>query len=456
MRWKRPAPKEKTRKTQLDNLQEDSWQLELIVSGVVIFLLLGAYDLIGEFSVSMMLLGLGESPVTSLSDNLLGFGMLSYLLLVGMFLLHLCVRGMWIGAIGLRSVSGGFDFDELTYRPKFVRFLRRRLGTYDDYIDRLERNASITFSLAFVLFFAVFSIGLFLSAVAGGIYLLLGAQESMTTGKDGFSLVQGVTVGAVLIWSLGMILVGLLYFIDFVTFGWLKKRPWFHKVYYPFYRFLGWVTLARLYRPLYYNIIDSRFGRRLVRVYLLLALLLVVGTTFNLTPFPHFSYAHSGPNVVSAGSYVDQIDPEDRPRALARRPSLGSRFAREDYLEVFAPNYTERHKDALAHRYPELKPLMPSSLSFLGRRIDWPENEERADSTLAALSSIHRLYLNDSLLTDVTWKFYDHPRREQPGLLYDLPVYDLPRGQYVLRVEDQDVRGDSLYWRTWTSLPFVR
>lgn len=79
------------------------------------------------------------------------------------------------------------------------------------------------------------------------------------------------------------------------------------------------------------------------------------------------------------------------------------------------------------------------------------------DSLLLAQQAMHRVYLNDSLLTDVPWRFYEHPLREQQGLLYDLPVYDLPRGRYILRFERYRLNdADSLYWKTWAEVSFLR
>lgn len=69
---------------------------------------------------------------------------------------------------------------------------------------------------------------------------------------------------------------------------------------------------------------------------------------------------------------------------------------------------------------------------------------------------LYRLSLNDSLLTNVPWRFYEHPKREQPGLLFDLPTYDLPRGEYWLKIEDQGVKNDSLIWRQWALIQFMR
>lgn len=461
--------KTERRSNLLDRLQEESWQLELIVSGVVIFLLLGAYDTVESLTRELGILDMGNSMLSTLSMFLVGCFLFSYLLLVTMFLLHLVLRGMWIGAIGLRSVSGDFNFEALNYRPKFQNFLHHRLGTFDAYIERLEKNASIAFSLAFLLFFAILSFGLFFGAITLGFILITGAEGDYTAlaNSRGATLTR-ITFIAIAVWVIVMLLAGLLYLLDFLTLGWLKKRSWFHKVYYPIYRFLGWVTLAHLYRPFYYNIIDDPFGKRLVRIYLLLAFLAVFSTSFTFTPFPHFSYSLRQPGVINAGSYIDIDEDLARSQNNYRHPSLGSRFAKEDYLEVFVPNHSSRHRNILRHRFPALRPLTPSTLNFMDFSDYQNVSDEQVDSTLQALSAIHRVYLDDSLIRDVNWKFYKHPVREQPGLLYDLPVYNLPRGEHLLRIEDQNLtrrkrrdkknqqHRDSTYWQEWITISFMR
>lgn len=453
----------------MNRLQEESWQLELIVSGVVIFLLLGAYDSVQSLTRDLGILDMGSSQISTISMFLLGGFLFSYLLLVSMFLLHLVMRGMWIGAIGLRSVSGGFNFQNLNYRPKFKGFLQHRLGTFDAYIERLEKNASIAFSLAFLLFFAVLSFGLFFGAIVLGFTLITGAESdySVLASTRGPTLTR-ITFILVAIWVITMLLAGLLYLLDFLTLGWLKKRSWFHKVYYPIYRFLGWITLARLYRPFYYNIIDDPFGKRLMRIYLFLAFLGIFSTSISFTPFPNFSYALRKPGVINAGSYINIDESLAKSQNNYRHPSLGSRFAKEDYLEVFVPNHSSRHRKILRHQFPQLRPLTPSTINLMDFTDSEGLRKEQIDSTLEALSAIHRVYLNDSLIPDVKWKFYKHPVREQPGLLYDLPVYNLLRGEYQLRIEDQGITRqkrrdeetkeyqDSTYWREWITISFMR
>lgn len=438
----------------LDRLQEESWQLELIISGVIIFLLLGLYEPLERANGWTLKLTLGDNPFFVVGNTLLGFLRFSHVLLIAMFLLHLGVRGLWIGAIGLRSVSGGFELYRLGYQDRFREFLIKRLGRFDNYIDRLERNASITFSLAFLLFSAVLSVGTFFVVLFVIVMVFTGADGYLgydATQSENFERVILVVMAVVI---LTFTLTGLLYFIDFFTFGWFKKRPWFGKIYYPLYRFFSWVTLARLYRPLYYNIADNRFGRRLMRVYLLVAFLVMMVSAFSVTPFPNFYYAARSPEVVHAGQYLDEDRFEDPASMNFIYPSLGSLRAKEDYLEVFLPSSRRQERRVIAHRYPDLLPLQSSSFQF-GTAIK-VQTDTNAAATLAALSSIYRLYLDDSLLTDVSWRFHDHPVREQPGLIYYLPVYDLERGEHFLRVENQRVKDDSLYWREVSDMLFLR
>ena len=441
----------------LDRLQEDSWQLELIVSGVVIFLLLGAQEPLMGWMHKMMIYNRGDSLIINVLYGLVGFVLISYWALVTVFLIHLSVRGMWIGAIGLRSVSGDFDFDALNYQPKFRRFLTKRLGSFDDYIHRLDRNASITFSLAFLLFFAILSIGLFFVSMAGIVTITTSSSSfSALIAFDGIPLLKKVIAILVLIYFVLFLFSGLLYLVDFLSFGWFKKRSFFHKLYYPAYRYLSWVTLARLYRPFYYNIIDHRFGRRLIRVYLLAAFVGFWGLTITFRPFPYFNYTNDQDHSVYLPNYVDQYDRDRGETYMTNRPSIGSRFAREDYLEVFLPHVSRKHRRAFRKLFPDLQPLTPSSWYFNVDQDNTDHPQARIDSTLMALDAIHRVYLNDSLLTDIPWKFYEHPVREQPGLLFDLPVYDLPRGEHTLRIEEYVLyRGDML-WRPWARISFMR
>jgi len=135
-----PTPEEKKNnlKRWLDTIQQDSWQLELIISGVVIFLLLGAYAPLKSMDERLALDVLTGSSVLMVIAG--GFFILqvAYFSLLITFFLHLLLRGFWIGVVGLRSVSGDFDHSVLDYQPVYLNWLKKKSGSFDDYFERLE------------------------------------------------------------------------------------------------------------------------------------------------------------------------------------------------------------------------------------------------------------------------------------------------------------------------------
>ena len=103
----------------LEKLQEDSWQLELLISGFAIFGLFYALEPVGN--ANMEAIKNGESIFVLLLQLLLTF----LFILIFNLMLHIILRGLWIGALGLRYVSGDIDFDELNYSNKFTKYLKR-------------------------------------------------------------------------------------------------------------------------------------------------------------------------------------------------------------------------------------------------------------------------------------------------------------------------------------------
>jgi len=119
----------------------------------VIFALLESLAIIPTFYESELLRPKSNSAGI-LSDIL---RIATYMLHAGVFIflinliIHILIRSLWIGAIGLRYVSGDIDYDHLNYSSRFLDYYKGKIGSFDRYIQQLENFASILFSFTFLL-----------------------------------------------------------------------------------------------------------------------------------------------------------------------------------------------------------------------------------------------------------------------------------------------------------------
>ncbi|MFT6810745.1 MAG: hypothetical protein ACJA01_003990 [Saprospiraceae bacterium] len=105
----------------LEQLQQESWQLELLISGLALF---GIWESRGSLQKLEYYF-----DVNVISEYSAYVGILMLVLWSGWaiflinLLIHIIVRGLWIGAIGLRYVSGDIDFDTFNYSDIFIKYL---------------------------------------------------------------------------------------------------------------------------------------------------------------------------------------------------------------------------------------------------------------------------------------------------------------------------------------------
>ena len=231
----------------LDKLQQESWQLELIISGFAIFGMFTAFEPILDG------LKTAENAEQSYKIVLWLVALISCSVLAFNLVLHVILRGLWIGALGLRYVSGDIDYEKLNYSEKFTNYLKRKVGSFDKYIATLENYCSVLFAVSFLLVFyllSFFAVNFVISSIKfifDDIHFLSEQVRSIIATFIGSFFIVGM----------------LLTFIDFVSQGILKKKQWVSKIYFPFYWVFSILTFSFLYRPLVYNFLDNKFGKRL-------------------------------------------------------------------------------------------------------------------------------------------------------------------------------------------------
>lgn len=440
-------PKSAGLKNWLDNLQQESWQLELLISGFTLFLLIGGWEPVKDLEYDLTIFR-GTTETASTLNMLYYVMRTAYLSLLACLLIHVVLRGVWIAAIGLRSVSGEIDYDQLHYQPRYVDRLRRRLGSFDDYIERMERNCSVVFSLAFLIFFCFLSLATWslMAIFIQYIYLWLGGWTWQG---------QGVLGGAGSV-SIVVFIMGLIYLFDFVTLGLLKKSKWLGRPYYYLYIVMGWVTLARFYRPLYYNLIDNRFGRKLA-----IALPIVIFGILIVVSIHQVNYAYFPAMVGNGQVWLDSDNYDDEDPNLYNqvwRMSLASRYPVNNYVRAFIPYRPVKDDPIIKKINPDLKVSQYVGTKLngafsVGKRVnqdaDYPQ-------MLKTLSQLYQFYINDSLQVDLRPHFHYHTNRGQPGLEYMIPTHDLPPGQHQLLVRSRFITEDSLRWSNGRTIYFYK
>jgi hypothetical protein len=240
----------------LDRLQEDSWQLELLVSGFTIFGLFYALEPVKDAFLKALFDG-------DILKDVYQTVLIAITILIFNLILHVILRSIWIGALGLRYLSGEVEIDKLKYSERFTKYLKKKIGSFDDYIEKLEKLCSIIFAISFLLIFYV--------AAFFTIFHLLGFIGSL--GSDNTSIFLRIFIYTI---QALLLLGAFLTFFDYVSQGLLKKNKWVAMVYFPFYWVFSYLTLSFLYRPLYYNLIDNKFGKRVSLMLLPLFISIIV------------------------------------------------------------------------------------------------------------------------------------------------------------------------------------
>ena len=321
----------------LDTLQQESWQLELIISGFAIYGLFAAYEPLEVHAATAMISG------NILEVLFWGLPIICCQILIFNLVLHVLLRGLWIGAIGLRYVSGDIEYEKLNYSEKFTTYLQKKVGSFDEYISKLETYCSVIFAVSFLLLFYVigfFSVTLVIGSTVEAIGLLTFLPESV------ISFFQ-ITIRIIMLFS------ALIIFIDFLGQGFLKRRKWTSKLYFPIYWVFSKLTLSFLYRPLTYNFLDNKLGRKLGLLLLpiYLVIILTSSVTQNNSNYLQF-LSESSENYSKKSNYENELTELDDFIDFA---SIPSKVINTPYLRVFIV-YNKIKEEFVFDKNTNLKP----------------------------------------------------------------------------------------------------
>lgn len=434
----------------LKKLQQESWELELLVSGFSILLLAKGIDWLTNIKAFFEASLNFQIEISNIIIVFLAIVLLAVHALVLNLIIHLIFRGFWVGVVGLGSVAPNADFDKLKYSKFFTEKLKIKVTSLDELVIRVDRISSVLFAFAFLIIFLLISIALFF----GGLVTFATVGSNLIENISGW--IAEVLAFILNTLSFTFLIVGVIYLIDFLTFGAVKKIKFISRIYYPFYKFFGWITLAFIYRTIYYNLI-SRFTKKRTAL-ILIPYLLILVTLPGIKMDHHIYYPDRFNEHTFPANYYEDVRDDDN----VRRVSIPSFVMDGSYIPLFI-KYDPNDNSVIRALCPDYEPAKNEGLNT-GIRINNVDGqinishttrirEPEPKKSLDCLSQLYEIHINDSLI-DIE-EMYFHSINKRRGIVTMLTIDSLPKGRNHIIVYKKEMKNDSTFESTiYASIPF--
>ncbi len=424
----------------LDKLQQESWQLELIISGFAIFALFTVYP---KITLALQV---------AQNDNEIPYFVIMLIALIACsillfnLLVHVILRGLWIGALGLRYVSGDIDFESLNYHNRFTKYLKKKIVSFDKYVATLENYCSVLFAVSFLLIFYVISITMMILAIVAISILILD--------NDSLPKTPRIIIGVILLvfFSFGAIFT----FLDFITQGYLKKKNWLSKIYFPFYWVFSFVTLTFLYRPLVYNFLDDRFTKRLSFFLVPAYITILIFTSFK---YKKSNYLHR-PKNLSSTIYLDKREYDNlltKEKDFVKRASIQSKVITDPFVKIFRV-FDENVENNIYKYHPSLKPKedergFKSGIHFSdGNNFSSKKRDSLSKKYLAVFNSMYKVQIDSiNYKTDF---LISKNKQNQIGFETYISTSKLIKGKHTLKLNRSKIKESDTTQVTDAIIPF--
>jgi hypothetical protein len=429
----------------VSNLQLESWQLELLITGFSIFLLASGIDEYNRFNSNFQETKLinganGVNPLINSSFrfilNTIPLGLRFFLVNL---LIHLLLRGFWIGIVGLSSVSSKIDFESLNFKGKFRKFIPANVKSLDELILYVDKVSSVVFAYTFLLVFSIISVVIVLSI--GFSLLGIGVEQMMSAESITAISILGFLIVTLTLFYFFM---ALIFFLDTLTFSYFKKSRWFSILYYPFYRFFSILSFSFLYRSIYYHLITNFKKRYVVAIassFFVLFYFSFEVSDININKF-YPEYTDRSELMMAEVFYDDSRNEE----VFIRTASMPSKYIENGFLELFI-RYKPSDNQLLRLICPEAYEMEyePSVLigfqagikadSVIAAMTNNEEYDKRLQASIDCQTSMFEVYINGVLKPDLEYAFQSHQPLKEKGYLSVIDVSALSRGRHVVELK---------------------
>jgi len=400
------------------NLEQESWQAELIISGLAILGSLQLPDLIDRF---------GQWGLTYFSADL-GFFLTLFLIylhftsgiLIFAFISHFILRAIWIGFIGLNSVfPEGIKSEGGMYSKIFMEKFKADYDHENYGIKALDNFCSSVFGVCTLVI--LFSLGFCTGVlIAYGLYTF-------------FNAFLPPKILTILTYGLLILLM-----IPSVTIIILKRKKYeqnerLQSRFYKFFNVFNFLVLHVFRGPaLYISFLLSTNIKVKQYVFALFGLILLLyGFGFYrlidsgnilLVNQDAFHEYYSRTDRTNAENYEEYLTAESAPIYSAIIPT---KLIEGSMMNVFIPIFP--NEEEIYANFCGVYLAQESTSSIEKKRL---KREYYSD----CYQKYHRIYINDQLYDFELVKF-THPHRSSEGVLTYIPTVDFKKGKNILKVE---------------------
>jgi hypothetical protein len=299
----------------------------------------------------------------------------------------------------------GIKHEKLKLSGKYQQIITM-LPSFDQSVQKLERICSLIFASIFLFFMAAIGI------IVYNIFIGLLVYSAFVI----FPFLEAFNEEINVILTIFILVTVSFYLIDFLSLGYLKRIPYFRKLYYPVYLFMSAITLAPLYRIIYYGLVSN-----LNRFYIFTGLLLYTAATifisYTLFDSNNFLVQYNtlaGDEIVFAGNYENIF--KDNPSNVIQ---IQSDIVKDQVLRVFLV-YNTWHFDYFESKY------------------GWEKYENIAavpDSVLFTQINLEfLLQLDEVTVENLSWHRHNRDKTNQYGFLTWIDIGHLDRGEHCLKL----------------------
>lgn len=411
-------------KSWLQTLKEQSWEAELLVSGIAIIGAFQLFDFI-RWATNMFIDKLDYSQY-GIGYFITFFGLFAVSILVSMFVIHFFLRAYWVGLVGLNSVFPDYSVEDSAYSKIYTEKLLATLPKLKDSIEKVDELCSVIFSVAFT-----FLLLYMYSAFTATIYLFI--YNALSDKVNFYILILPLVIsGAALI---GQTVLGVVANIKKNKEN-ERIQTWFFK---------GTTINSKLmYGPLYrpitqvFMIFGSNFKKKKSLVYLIL-LFVVSGicmSVYQVTKSNIFYFLLHDTYFDETRSNLTYYASENKQNTFLLNPEIESDKIQSNTTKLFIPIFGREGKlrKDICGREPKDEKKTRKELRKVIRQY-----------YLDCYTKYNHVYLNK---VEVVPKYLksDHPITKQFGIICYLDLSNLSKGMNEISVVKKYNDKDSIEW----------